>query len=202
MKSTPPQRSFQEILHGRLLYQPLAGDPRFVLVESKKAGLWIVPDGWTSESRAAGPFKPDDALRAWRLANVRVPQGCELGPWQDGLGLFEHRLPGHSNDWSRVEPAWLDPSLSPYSAADIEHVVNEACHGAPADAPRVDWGAGASVSTALRDRVARQEPALLLREVGVLARGWNVHPKGSPLFADAADLSGSFVIVDVPPIAT
>jgi hypothetical protein len=109
----PPQPSFQEIPHGRLVYQPLAGDPLFVLVESRKAGLWIVPDGWTSESRAAGPFNPDEALRALRLANVRVPRGCELGPWRDGLGLFERRrLSGHANDWSRVEPAWLTRSMS------------------------------------------------------------------------------------------
>jgi hypothetical protein len=63
----------------------------------------------------------------------------------------------------------------------------------------VDWDRAASAATELRERVERREPGLSLCEVGLLAREWNVHPKGSPVFADARDFSGSFVVVDVAP---
>src|SRR5262245_57607309 len=115
---------------GRLLYR--ASDPevtRFVVVQHDRTGeLRIVEDGWSPGSDAAGPFEPGDVLRAFRLANTSVPNGCELGPWEPGITLFRReKLPGHPDDWSRLDPAWLPPSVTRYGESDVDHVVNETC---------------------------------------------------------------------------
>src|SRR5436309_2889844 len=113
---------------GRLLYRP-SDDTHYVVVQQDRTGeLRIVEGGWSFDSAAAGPFHPDDVLRAWRLANTSVPDGCELGPWQPGIALFTRaKLPGHPNDWSRLEAAWLSPSVTRYSESDIRQVINEIC---------------------------------------------------------------------------
>lgn len=187
---------------GRFLYKP-ADEIRFVVLRHDRTGeLWIVEDGWTAESEAAGPFRPSDVLRAFRLANTIVPEGCELGPWQHGIGLFERcKLPAHPKDWSRVDPAWLEPSLSRYDESDISEVVNETCCAPPQDRPRIDWNAEASTAEAreLQALVQTSYPELRLHEAGTLQKAWNAHPAGSPLLAEAKSLHGVFVVVDLPP---
>lgn len=201
MRAAAPHRDLQAPPSGRLLYK-LADGPRYVVVQSGKAGLWIVEDGWTSASRATGPFRATEVLRAVRLANTVVPQGCELGPWQDGIGMFERAtLPGQSSDWSVVELGWLEPSLSRYSGADVDKVVNETCCAPPTDPPRVDWAPEPDVEADARAMVASRDPGFRPAVVGVLAREWNAHPCGSPLLAEREDLVGAFAIVDVPPAA-
>lgn len=59
-------------------------------------------------------------------------------------------------------------------------------------------GADVTVGADSREVVASREPAPSLPAVGVLARSWNVHPKGSPVLAETTAPAGAFVIVDVP----
>lgn len=186
---------------GRLLYKP-AEETYYVVVRHDRTGeLRVVEDGWSRNSEAAGPFHPDDVLRAFRLANTSVPDGCELGPWQPGIGLFTRaRLSGHPNDWSRVEPSSLSPSFTRYSISDVSGVINESCCAPARDAPRVAWRSSQDFnSTALRAVARALHPDLALEVVGALQRPWNVHPEGSPVFARIAELGGGFVIVDQPP---
>jgi hypothetical protein len=193
-------RLARDVPSGRLLYRTL-DRARYVAVTSRTSGLWIVEEGWTAESRAAGPFRPNDALRAVRLANVAVPEGCELGPWQEGIGLFVREpLPGHPNDWSRVDAAWLPPSVSRYAGTDMERVINESCCARPSDPPRIDWHAQSTdEERAARELVAIRCPDLDLGAFGLLARAWNIHPSGSPALTETASSSGNVVIVDLPP---
>lgn len=191
---------FQRLPAGRLLYR-LADELHYVVVRHGRApGVWLVVDGWTAESEAAGPFHPHDILRALRLASTFIPQGCELGPWQRGLGLFERsKLPFHPSEWSRVEPSWLDPSVSRYSEQDIDCVVNETCCAPARDMPRVDWRAVAANGAEVRALVRARCPDLDLAHVGALHRAWNAHPAGSLLLAESELLSGAFIVVDCPP---
>jgi hypothetical protein len=186
---------------GRLLYRP-SDVVGYVVVQHDRTGeLRIVEDGWSSDSIAAGAFEPDEALRAFRLANTSVPHGCELGPWGPGITLFRREpLPGSLGDWSPLEPAWLSPSATRYSESDISQVVDETCCAPPQDAPRIDWSARADIATPeLTALVRARHPDFVTGHVGALQRPWNVHPAGSPVYAPREDLSGGFVVVDLPP---
>jgi hypothetical protein len=192
----------QNVPHGRLLYRPGEGARYVVVKNAARPGLWLVEDGWTVGSEAAGPFRDSEALRALRLSNTMVPQGCERGPWQDGLGLFKRtRLPGHPNDWSRLEIAWLEPSVALYEGADLERVSNETCCSPPRNEPRVDWAVSLENRAAWRQLVSSRRPDHRADrdEVGVLVRPWNAHPDGAPVLAADRSLSAGFVIVDLPP---
>jgi hypothetical protein len=144
-----------------------------------------------------------EALRAFRLANTLVPEGCELGPWLRGLGLFSRtRLPGHPDEWSRVEVPWLEPSVASYRRADLERVSIETCCAPARDEPRVDWTPAPPDDRATwRELVSSLHPHLRAEgvEVGVLTRPWNVHPAGSPVVATDRSLSGDFAIIDLAP---
>jgi hypothetical protein len=94
---------------GRLLYRPIV-EVRHVLVGYRVLGIWLTEEGWTRRSRGVGPLRPEQALRAVRLVNTTVPQGCELGPWQSGLELFASSpLPAHADAWERIDEGWLPP---------------------------------------------------------------------------------------------
>jgi hypothetical protein len=168
-----------------------------------RGSFFLSEDGWTAENTCAGPFDPRDLLRAWRIANARVPDGCERGPWQWGIGLFHpEKLPYPPDAWSRFDAAWLPPSVSAYSHEDLDRVVNETCCAPPHDAPRVSWGqAPASYGVdELRQLVASRCPdALYLDHAGLLERGWNAHPAGSAVFERSAASGVTLVVVDVPP---
>jgi len=161
---------------GRILYRTADERPFVLLLHEPTRALYLAPDGWTRDSLVAGPFAEHDALRAWRLANMRIPEGCERGPWQWGIALFERRsLPFPPHEASAFDPSWLPPSTTRYADADTDGVVNEVCCGAPRDEPHVRW------TDATR---------------GELAREWNAHPAGSRVEREGP---GAFVVVDAAP---
>ena len=193
--------AFLSLPSGRVLYR-LADEIRYVVVSrGSDKGFWIVENGWATGSFAAGPFHPHDVLRAFMLANTIVPEGCELGPWQSGIGLFERSsLPGHAHDWSIVDPAWLEPSICLYSEAAMVTVVNESCCTPAQDRPRIDWTAVADSARAEIQRLVNARfPAMNVNEVGLLKRPWDVHVAGSPVVARTMELRGEFGVVDQPP---
>jgi hypothetical protein len=164
---------------GRILYRSADATPFLLILHEPTQRLYLAPDGWTGDALVAGPLDDDQALRAYRLANVRVPQGCERGPWQWGFDSFERRpLPFPPSEWSAFDPRWAPPSTTLYSDADADRVVNEVCCGAPRDEPSIRW-----------------EPS----GVGRLEREWNAHPKGSPVRRlQESHGSGQFVVIDEP----
>lgn len=195
------QHQWCKLPAGRLLYEPSEEQP-FVVVSRNREEYWLVGDGWAIGDEAAGPFRSYDILRAYRLANTLVPDGCELGPWQYGIALFLlTSLPGKNNDWSHCEPSWLASSVSLYSAADILDVPREGCCVVPTDRPRVDWVPADTVAKfdSLIELVRSRYPELVLPTIATLTRSWNVHPIGSPLFAESKMFGGTFVVVDLPP---
>jgi hypothetical protein len=166
---------------GRLLYAR-ADEAPFILVRHDRSGaFFLTEDGWDERSRAAGPFDPNDVLRALRLANVRVPDGCERGPWSWGVDLFPRAvLPHPPPEYSRFDPSWAPPSASAYSSEDVDGVVNERCCAPPRDEPRVRWILTSALPT------------------GLLDREWNAHPRGSLVLAQARS-QDAFVVIDLPP---
>jgi hypothetical protein len=184
---------------GRFLYRPIA-ERRYVLVGHRVLGIWLTEEGWTPRSRGVGPFRPEQALRAVRLVNTQVPQGCELGPWQSGLELFvPSSLPAHANEWERIEEAWLPPSVCRYVPGDVDGVVNETCCARPADRPRVDFEPGDTFALAeARERVDAEWAELAPTVGGILRRPWNAHPEGSVLWSRSRDFQGDFAVVDLP----
>lgn len=198
----PSVPRFAQVPEGRLLYAPSDVASCVVVRNDRSRELWIVEEGWTARSEAAGPFDPRDALRALRLANTCVPEGCRLGPWRGGISLFNRsRLPGHAGEWTIVDLATLPPSISRYEAGDMGRVANEGCCAAPRDLPRVSWVVGGerSEGSAPEELVRARCPEVPWSRVGILARPWNVHPVGSPIVSVDEELGGAFVIVDLPP---
>jgi len=193
---------FTPIPRGRLVYRIADSEPFFVLCDDRSKRLFIVEDPWEVGSACAGPFDPNDALRAWRIANVRVPEGCERGPWQWGIRLFETGpLPDRLDAWTRFDPSWLAPSVSRYCAKDFDEVVNEACCAPPQDAPRVAWGTSVAAYEEVELRAlaaSRGVESRQLARLGQLERDWNAHPAGSAVFAGTGASDG-LVIVDLPP---
>lgn len=195
------QHQWCKLPSGRLLYEQ-SKERLFVVISRNHEEYWLVQDGWAIGDEAAGPFRSYDILRAYRLANTLVPDGCELGPWQYGIALFSlGSLPGKNNDWSHCEPNWLTPSVSLYSAADILDVPSEGCCVVPTDKPRVNWLPADAVTKvdSLIELVRSRYPGLVLPAMATLIRSWNVHPIGSPLFAESKLFGGTFVVVDLPP---
>lgn len=189
-----------ELPQGRLLYRTSDALCYVVVSRGRSDELWLVEEGWTAASRAAGPFDPGDALRALRLAGTMVPEGCEKGPWQGGIHVFPHnRLP--RGDWAPVEPALLGASVSRYRGSQMGEVVNEICCMPSADPPRVDWrqSSPSFLLSSVSDVVANRLPDLRWAHIGVLTRTWNAHPVGSPILAEDRELKGAFAIVDLPP---
>jgi hypothetical protein len=186
---------------GRLLYRERADAPYVIVVAAGIGGYWIVEDGWSRQSKCAGPFLPDEALRALRLANTFVPDGCELGPWQSGLALFRStELPVHPNELSRLAPARLPPGTAFYRGADLDAVVNERCCSPSAERPMVrPCETLAFAVSEIEALVRAQQDVHELRFVGLLRREWNAHPEGSPVCVVAAGLDGDFAVVDLPP---
>jgi hypothetical protein len=183
---------------GRVLYRR-EDDAPFVILRHERSGAFhLSREGWTSTTLAAGPFEAKDVLRAWRLANVRIPEGCERGPWQWGSGFFAlGTLPFAESEWAIFDPAWATPSVSHYETTDIDEVVNETCCAPPHDEPRVDWSASPMSDEELLALVGGPRDDV----VGVLEREWNVHPKGSVVVASRAKLADRFAVVDLPPSA-
>lgn len=186
---------------GRLRYRWREDPPFVVVVAARIAGYWIVEDGWSKQSRCAGPFLPNEALRALRLANTYVPEGCELGPWTLGMALLQTgELPAHPGDWSRFAPAWLPPGVTFYRGADLDLVVNESCCAPPTERPLlVQRAAQGYAPTELQALVHARSEETPLQPRGVLGRQWNAHPEGSPVWAAAESLDSGFAIVDLPP---
>jgi hypothetical protein len=184
---------------GRFLYRPVE-PAAYVIVSHPARGLWVTEKGWTARSSAAGPFRADQVLRALRLANTRIPQGCELGPWQTGLELFAtSTLPSHANDWQRVEEDWLTPSVSRYAGSSIDQVVNETCCARPTDRPCVAFDSDQPHSASdVREHMEVAWPELNPVFAGVLLRPWNAHPEGSAVWAHDHDLEGDFAVIDFP----
>lgn len=88
-----PKHHLARVPRGRVRYRPL-DDGRYVVVQAAAIdGYWVVEDGWSVHSVCAGPFVPEEVLRALRLSNTSVPNGCELGPRQSGLELFPTLCP-------------------------------------------------------------------------------------------------------------
>lgn len=206
MTTCPPEFELPrrgELPAGRLLYKPTES-VRYLLVSRGRPGeLWLVEDGWTAESDAAGPFHPEDALRAFRLANTMVPEGCELGPWQPGIALFARsKLPSHPGGWARMDATWLPPSVSRYSSSDMNEVVHETCCTPAGDRPRIRWSVGDTTvdPDLIGDLVRARYPELRLNRGGTLSRAWNIHPEASPVLAEDEDMKGAFVVVDLPPV--
>jgi hypothetical protein len=187
---------------GRILYRDAESTPFVVLHHVRSNLYFLVEDGWTSESLGVGPFAPDDILRAWRLCNVRVPESCERGPWSWGTHLFRRApLPSPADTLSRFDPAWLAPSVSVYSTADADKVVNETCCSPPHDEPHVSWGdipPTQGVDELRRLAARRHADAVDLDVAGLLERAWNAHPSGSPVLKQST-LAVTFVVVDLPP---
>ena len=203
MKNVVSEPEFQSLPGWRFLYES-ADDLRYVVVSRGCGkGLWVVEDGWTTNQSAAGPFRPYDALRAFFLANMRVPQGCRLGTWQSGIELFQlSSLPGHADDWSVVDPSWLDPSVSVYRESDIDFDEPETlgCCEVSHDRPWIDWETVSErVRSEMRQLVDLRLPATH-DKVGVLREEWNAHAVGSPVVARSTELWGDFAVVDLPPL--
>jgi hypothetical protein len=169
--------------------------------------LWISAFELSEPSRAAGPFEPHEAVRALRLANLSIPDGCELGPWQDGLGFFEvGRLPGRASEWEPIEPAWLEPSVTRYAAEDITGETVRVCCAPPKSPPDVIWddedvedleweSPPELLDFALKPIYARY-PILRTARRGLLANAWNGHPELSLIWAPTGSLEGGFYIAD------
>ena len=198
---------------GRLLCVPGEAFRYVVVRRAFNDEVWIAPDRWSNASDAAGPFRPEDALRALRLACTSIPEGCERGPWTTGLAQFAPtRLPGHASDWSSIDPAHLPPSLSRYHVVDIDGGGGGACCSPSRQPPRVEWrhpppgvlgdardagdGRDNGESEALLTLAGEQHPDLRPTLVGYLVDAWNAHPEGSAVLADRHDLSRGFVVVD------
>lgn len=163
---------------GRLLYrQPDDPAPIHALYKLEDdPRLWLSRAELPQPDRAAGPFEPRDALRAWRLSNVLVPDGSTLMPWQPGILLFEKRsLPAELCRWRKVKMHSLEPSLSHYDERDIA--------GDPsAYPPRVAWAKREELTVAARsalDAIHAVDPERTRARVGTLKREWNAHPAGT-----------------------
>jgi hypothetical protein len=195
------ESSVKNLPAGRLLYRQNGDFPYIVVRNDRCADLWLVEEGWSEDSVATGPFAPEDALRAYRIANAIVPEGCELGPWQRGLALLgKSKLPGQPSDWSPFELSWLPPTVTVYPAGSLDRLTNETCCAPICKPPRVRLFPLVGDDGAELARLVRQRhPQLDVNFGGTLDREWNLHPEGSPAFARHPDLSAGLVVVDLPP---
>lgn len=198
---SPELHGAQPLPRGRLLYRQPDEPALHALYRGEEdSRLWLSRAEFPQPDVAAGPFDLRDAVRAWRLSNVLVPDGCELVAWQTGIVLFRVRpLPAALHVWRRVDLAALEPSLSRYGGGDISGESGE-CSGAPTYPPRVAWVNGdAALTPAARSaleaiRVGHAE--LQQARVGMLKREWNAHPVGSLVLLPGAVLESGFFVVD------
>jgi hypothetical protein len=183
--------------------------PRYALYGRKDdPRLWITSFELSEPGRSAGPFEPDEAVRALRLANLSIPDGCELGPWQDGLGFFEIRsLPGHPSEWDEVEAAWLEPSVTRYLPEDITGETERVCCAPPTAPPDViwddedeedlEWEAPPDLLDFALKPIHRRYPELASARIGSLRSAWNGHPELSLVWAPAGTVeAGAFYVAD------
>jgi hypothetical protein len=198
----------QTLPRGRFLYR-VPDLPMFELLGRRDdPRLWITMFEQLDTARAAGPFEPHEAVRALRLANLSIPEGCELGPWQDGLGFFAVApLPGATADWEPVEPAWLEPSVTRYGPEDIaDDEEPRACCAPPTAPPALVWDDEDDedmgwesppdlLDFALRPIHARY-PDLVTARLGLLVSAWNGHPENSLVWAPTGSLDGGFFVAD------
>lgn len=197
----------QRVPRGRFLYRESDLGWRYSLYGHKgEQRVWISAVELGDPHRAAGPFEPADGVRALRLANVEIPNGCELGPWQDGLGFFDvSPLPGHPDEWDAVDPAWLEPSVAVYGPEDIQDLGERACCAPPSYPPQViwddedvdvEWEAPPDLLDFALEPIYRRYPALREARLGSLAQAWNAHPELSLVWAPTGALGGGFYVAD------
>lgn len=169
--------------------------------------LWITAIDLSSPERAAGPFEPHEAVRALRLANLSIPDGCELGPWQDGIGLFDvSPLPGHPREWDAIEPSWLEPSVTEYTERDITDESEHVCCAPPTAPPPVvwddedtediGWETPPNLLDFALDPIFARHPILRSARVGSLRGAWNGHPDLCMVWAPTGALRGGFFVAD------
>lgn len=197
----------QPLPRGRFLYRE-ADYPRFALYGRRDdPRLWISAFDLEAPERSAGPFEPHEAVRARRIANLVVPNGCELGPWQDGLGMFAIApLPGREAEWDEVELAWLEPSVTPYGLEDITGAAACACCAPPTYPPDVawddeddgdeGWDAPADLLDFAFEPIFARWPALRAARSGWTRAAWNGHPEACPVWAPSGALEGGFFVAD------
>jgi hypothetical protein len=186
---------YARLPQGRFLYRAGSASRYLVLCRRDKE-YWLAPDGWTIGCEAAGPFRAEDVLRALSFASVTVPEGCEKGPWQEGVNLLSRAaLPGVESEWGSVEPAWLPWSVTQYAGDGAEHFRNETCCSPSAAAPRITWIASPHEDVYRSARMDRSR----LPVAGTLEREWNMHAAGSLVLAENDALIGEFVVVDTSP---
>lgn len=153
----------------------------------------------------AGPFYPNDALRALRLANLEVPDGCSLMGWRPALTLLFDVIYVH-REYFELDPRTLDQrklphSLSRYTPDDIQGEGGGCC-SAPTNPPLVRWtgnrrGALSTTAQAAHETMVARHPELRRARLGALKREWNAHPAGSLLYMPGALLETSgFLVVD------
>lgn len=188
---------------GRLLYRAGDDNPFVVLQHNPTQQLYIGPEGWDSNSEVTRSLAPQDALRALRLANVNVPDGCELGPWQRGIGLFETMtLSFPVDEYVQIEAAWLLPALSQYSMALVNETEDVTCCAPPHHKPKIKWDVIHSEYSLdeLQEMAHAKFGSKDLTVAGELTDEWNAHPSGSIVIATPMRLTGDFIVVDLPPI--
>lgn len=204
-----PELSSERLPRGRFLYQESEEPPLFALYErpaDPDRRLWITAKGLWERSRAAGPFERHEAMRALNVANLKVPYGCELVGWEDGIRLFETRpLPGEDMGglgWERVWPADLETSVSAYGPEDVTGVPGGCC-APPTYPPTIRWDHLRKPNPALLafilDPILRRHPHLASARIGTLGKAWNAHAAGSLIWAGPRELDGDFYIADLVP---
>lgn len=188
----------QPLPRGRFLYREPDEEGRFGLYgHPSDPRVWISARPLVNPQRAAGPFEPDAGVRALRLANVEIPEGCELGPWQDGLGFFAVApLPTYPHQWSPIDPAQLEPSITVYGAEDIRDDGDRTCCAPPTYPPRVQWEAPEDLLNSISKPVYLKYPFLAQARIGTLSRTWNAHPARSLVWAPTGKLPGGFYVAD------
>lgn len=150
----------------------------------KSNGEWFVVEAYR---RAAGPFREDQILRAVRVANAGVIDGCELVGSKPGfLELAPFLLPTR-DDWEEVSTADLPMSITVYSADDA----------APCQGCCTVFDAWPRISQVrLKDLTPSERAAIADSPlVGRLRKGWNMHPSGS-LIGYSYAIETGFVILD------
>jgi hypothetical protein len=143
-------------------------------------------------SEMVGPFDDSCILRALRVANTPVIDGCELGPSQ--LGWFElenRRALSQRRNASVRHQADLPPSTTSYDEEGLAAVVG--CCSRFDSPPHVNWNG-------IDDwQPFRETPP---SHAGTLERAWNAHPAGSLVFCDDTETLAGLTLIDLPVAST
>jgi hypothetical protein len=179
-------------LHERWIYLGTGPDLSEIYEVRKSRGDWFIVQPQPSKryvTRAIGPFRSDEILRAFRVACYGVIDGCELlGP----KPAFEDLAPGPApdrRDWSVSAPSDLPISRTVYSAEDAAP-----CRGCCTSFEHYPDITPADIETMPFDV---QETVQELPRVGRLHKEWNAHPPGSIIGWEGV-IEVGFVIVDLP----